>query len=157
MTTPVPSLRRSRRPAAAPDAPWADRLAGPVFAGRDRELAELDGLLALAAAGAGQVALIEGEPGLGKSALPRALFDLERARCLARGRNRPAALARLRAAHQDLVELGAAPFAAAAQAELAALGLRNRPAGLEREAARPAVTAGDQPGQGGDGDLRWRP
>jgi DNA-binding CsgD family transcriptional regulator len=157
--------------------------------------------------------------------LPRALFDLERARCVARGRNRPAALARLRAAHQNLVDLGAAPFAVAAQAELAALGLRNRPAadgsfpasggltaqelqvarlvaaGLsnretaaqlylspktieyhlarifaklgvrtryqlaarfrpadsEREPARPAVTAGDQPGQGGDGDLRWRP
>jgi DNA-binding CsgD family transcriptional regulator len=157
--------------------------------------------------------------------LPRVLFDLERARCLARGRNRPAALARLRSAHQALVELGARPFALAAQAELAALGLRDRPAadgsfpsgsgltaqelqvaklvaaglsnretaarlylspktieyhlarifaklgvrtryelaarlqpeGSEREAARPAVTAGDQPGQGGDGDLRRRP
>ncbi len=155
-------------------------------------------------------------------ALPRVLFDLDRARCLARGRNRPAALARLRAAHRVLVDLGARPFAEAAQAELAALGLRDRPgadgrlaadglteqelqvarlvaAGLsnreaaarlylspktieyhlarifaklgvrtryqlaarfpasERESAGPAVTVGDQPGQGRDGDLGGRP
>jgi DNA-binding CsgD family transcriptional regulator len=59
--------------------------------------------------------------------LARALFDIERARCLARLHKRPAALARLRSAHEALAALRATPLADAAQAELAALGLRDRP------------------------------
>jgi hypothetical protein len=69
MTTPVPSRLRPQLSAAGPGALRADRGAGPVFAGRDRELAGLASLLALAGAGAAQVALIEGEAGMGKSAL----------------------------------------------------------------------------------------
>jgi hypothetical protein len=69
MTTPVPSLPRPHLSAEGPGALWADRVAGPVFAGRDRELAGLASLLALAGAGTAQVALIEGEAGMGKSAL----------------------------------------------------------------------------------------
>ena len=75
----------------------------------------------------------------------RALFDVEYGRCLARAHRRPAALARLRSAHEELTELGARPFADAVAAELAALGLRGSPdadsglAGLttqERQVAR---------------------
>jgi DNA-binding NarL/FixJ family response regulator len=43
------------------------------------------------------------------------------------GRRRPAALARLRSAHEGLARLGARPLADAVAAELAALGLRGRP------------------------------
>jgi DNA-binding CsgD family transcriptional regulator len=57
----------------------------------------------------------------------RALFDVEYGRCLARAHRRPAALARLRSAHEALTGLGAQPFADAVAAELAALGLRGRP------------------------------
>ena len=59
--------------------------------------------------------------------LTRALFDVEYGRCLARVHRRPAALARLRGAHEALTRLGARPFADAVAAELAALGLRGRP------------------------------
>jgi DNA-binding CsgD family transcriptional regulator len=160
--------------------------------------------------------------------LARALCDIERGRCLARLHKRPAALTRLRSAHEELTALRAWPLADAARAELAALGLRDRPdpagrlpgitgltaqeiqvarlvatglsnrataarlylspktieyhlartfaklgvknryqlagrfsaaarAQLELEAARPAVPAGDEPGEGGDRDLRRRP
>ena len=77
--------------------------------------------------------------------IARALFDVEYGRCLARAHRRPAALARLRSAHEELAALGARPFADAVAAELAALGLRGRPdadqglAGLtaqERQVAR---------------------
>jgi DNA-binding NarL/FixJ family response regulator/tetratricopeptide (TPR) repeat protein len=57
----------------------------------------------------------------------RALFDVEYGRCLARAHRRPAALARLRSAHEVLARLGARPFADAVAAELAALGLRGGP------------------------------
>jgi DNA-binding NarL/FixJ family response regulator len=75
----------------------------------------------------------------------RALFDAEYGRVLARAHRRPAALARLRSAHEALAGLGARPFADAVAAELAALGLRGGPdaesglAGLtaqERQVAR---------------------
>ena len=46
--------------------------AAAVLAGRDDELALLDGLLREAARGRGAAVLIEGEPGIGKSALVRA-------------------------------------------------------------------------------------
>ena len=46
-------------------------LAGALI-GRDSELALLAGLVAEAAAGRGSSVLIEGEPGIGKSALVRA-------------------------------------------------------------------------------------
>jgi DNA-binding CsgD family transcriptional regulator len=59
--------------------------------------------------------------------LARALFDVEYGRCLARAHRRPAALARLRSAHEVLAQLGARPFADAVAAALAALGLRGRP------------------------------
>ena len=59
--------------------------------------------------------------------IARALFDVEYGRCLARAHRRPAALARLRSAHEELARLGARPFADAVAAELAALGLRGRP------------------------------
>jgi DNA-binding CsgD family transcriptional regulator len=59
--------------------------------------------------------------------IARALFDVEYGRCLARAHRRPAALARLRSAHEELAGLGARPFADAVAAELAALGLRGRP------------------------------
>ncbi len=59
--------------------------------------------------------------------IARALFDIEYGRCLARAHRRPAALARLRSAHEELARLGARPFADAVAAELAALGLRGRP------------------------------
>jgi DNA-binding CsgD family transcriptional regulator len=59
--------------------------------------------------------------------LARALHELEQARCLARGRSRPAAQARLRTAHRILADLRARPLARAAQAELAALGVRDQP------------------------------
>jgi DNA-binding CsgD family transcriptional regulator len=61
--------------------------------------------------------------------LARALFDVEYGRCLARAHRRPAALARLRSAHETLAGLGARPFAEAVAAELAALGLRGGPDG----------------------------
>jgi len=82
--------------------------------------------------------------GLG-SPIAQALFDVEYGRCLARAHRRPAALARLRSAHETLAGLGARPLADAVVAELAALGLRGRPdadlglVGLtaqEREVAR---------------------
>jgi DNA-binding CsgD family transcriptional regulator len=60
--------------------------------------------------------------------LARALFDAEYGRCLARAHRRPAALARLRSAHEILAGLGARPLADAVAAELAALGMRGRPA-----------------------------
>ena len=91
-------------------------------------------------------ALADGAP----DPIARALFDVEYGRCLARAHRRPAALARLRRAHEDLTELGARPFADAVAAELAALGLRSSPdadgglAGLttqERQVAR-LVAAG---------------
>jgi DNA-binding CsgD family transcriptional regulator len=59
--------------------------------------------------------------------LARALFDAEYGRCLARAHRRPAALARLRSAHEVLAGLGARPLADAVAAELAALGMRGRP------------------------------
>jgi DNA-binding CsgD family transcriptional regulator/tetratricopeptide (TPR) repeat protein len=59
--------------------------------------------------------------------IAQALFDVEYGRCLARAHRRPAALARLRSAHEMLAGLGARPFADAVAAELAALGLRGRP------------------------------
>ncbi len=59
--------------------------------------------------------------------IAQALFDVEYGRCLARAHRRPAALARLRSAHEVLAGLGARPFADAAAAELAALGMRGRP------------------------------
>jgi DNA-binding CsgD family transcriptional regulator len=59
--------------------------------------------------------------------IARALFDVEYGRCLARQHRRPAALARLRSAHEVLARLGARPFADAVAAELAALGLRGGP------------------------------
>jgi DNA-binding CsgD family transcriptional regulator len=77
--------------------------------------------------------------------LAQALFDVEYGRCLARAHRRPAALARLRSAHETLAGVGARPLADAVAAELAALGLRGRPhadpglAGLtaqERQVAR---------------------
>jgi DNA-binding CsgD family transcriptional regulator len=60
--------------------------------------------------------------------ITRALFDVEYGRCLARAHRRPAALARLRSAHEALSGLGAQPFADAVAAELGALGMRGRPA-----------------------------
>ena len=77
--------------------------------------------------------------------IARALFDVEYGRCLARAHRRPAALARLRSAHEELAGLGARPFADAVAAELAALGLRGGPdtdqglaglTGQERQVAR---------------------
>jgi DNA-binding CsgD family transcriptional regulator/tetratricopeptide (TPR) repeat protein len=59
--------------------------------------------------------------------ITRALFDVEYGRCLARAHRRPAALARLRSAHEVLSRLGAQPFADAVAAELGALGMRGRP------------------------------
>jgi ATP/maltotriose-dependent transcriptional regulator MalT len=59
--------------------------------------------------------------------IAQALFDVEYGRCLGRAHRRPAALARLRSAHETLAGLGARPFAGAVAAELAALGLRGRP------------------------------
>jgi len=59
--------------------------------------------------------------------IARALFDAEYGRCLARQHRRPAALTRLRSAHEGLARLGARPLADAVAAELAALGLRGRP------------------------------
>jgi DNA-binding CsgD family transcriptional regulator/tetratricopeptide (TPR) repeat protein len=59
--------------------------------------------------------------------ITRALFDVEYGRCLARAHRRPAALARLRSAHEVLSRLGALPFADAVAAELGALGMRGRP------------------------------
>jgi DNA-binding CsgD family transcriptional regulator len=59
--------------------------------------------------------------------MTRALFDVEYGRCLARAHRRPAALARLRSAHEVLAGLGARPFADAVAAELGALGLRGGP------------------------------
>jgi DNA-binding CsgD family transcriptional regulator len=64
----------------------------------------------------------------GRAPIARALFDAEYGRCLARTHRRPAALARLRSAHEALAGLGARPFADAVAAELAALGVRGRPA-----------------------------
>jgi DNA-binding CsgD family transcriptional regulator len=56
--------------------------AGGVLVGRDSELAMLGTLVARAARGRGAVALIEGEPGIGKSALVRAALAEETApRC----------------------------------------------------------------------------
>ena len=46
--------------------------AAAVLVGRDNELALLDGLLREAARGRGAAVLIEGEPGIGKSALVHA-------------------------------------------------------------------------------------
>ncbi len=57
----------------------------------------------------------------------RALYDTEYGRCLARAHRRPAALARLRSAHEALAGLGARPLADAVAAELAALGVRGGP------------------------------
>jgi DNA-binding CsgD family transcriptional regulator len=59
--------------------------------------------------------------------IAQALFNVEYGLCLARAHRRPAALARLRSAHEMLAGLGARPFADAVAAELAALGLRGRP------------------------------
>ena len=58
-----------------------DRITGPaagsgVLIGRDRELALLAGLIGEVAAGRGSSVLIEGEPGIGKSALVRAAVAL---------------------------------------------------------------------------------
>ena len=73
-----------------------------------------------------------------RTSIARALFDVEYGRCLARAHRRPAALARLRSAHEDLAGLGARPFADAVAAELAALGLRGRP---DRECGLAGLTA----------------
>ena len=54
----------------------ADRGLGP-FVGRERELGTLNELLALADSGAGQVAFVSGDPGIGKS---RLLYEFRRAR-----------------------------------------------------------------------------
>jgi DNA-binding CsgD family transcriptional regulator len=86
-----------------------------ALAGNDPERAE--GILE-----AGR-ALADGLP----DPIARALFDVEYGRCLARAHRRPAALARLRSAHEELTGLGARPFADGVAAELAALGLRGRP------------------------------
>jgi transcriptional regulator with XRE-family HTH domain/tetratricopeptide (TPR) repeat protein len=51
------------------DGPDADAGAAPPFVGRRRELDLMRGLMARLPAGAGHVALIEGEPGIGKSRL----------------------------------------------------------------------------------------
>jgi DNA-binding CsgD family transcriptional regulator len=89
----------------------------------------------------GSVALTQGEPERAEEvmqarrpladglAVPitRALFDAEYGRCLARTHRRPAALARLRSAHEVLAGLRARPFADAVAAELAVLGMRGRP------------------------------
>ena len=52
--------------------------AASVLVGRDHELALLDGLLREAARGRGDAVLIEGEPGIGKSALTRAAVAVAR-------------------------------------------------------------------------------
>lgn len=49
---------------------------GNAFVGRDRELAELEAALAAARAGRGSVALIGGEPGIGKTRLASEVADL---------------------------------------------------------------------------------
>jgi DNA-binding CsgD family transcriptional regulator len=69
--------------------------------------------------------------------LTRLWFEVERARSLGRGPTRPAALARLRAAHEALVRLGARPLAESTQADLAALGMRERP---EADGAFPGMS-----------------
>lgn len=81
--------------------------------------------------------------------IARALFDAEYGRCLARQHRRPAALARLRSAHEGLARLGARPLADAVAAELAALGLRGRPdaacglAGLTAQELQVAMLVAD--------------
>ncbi len=50
---------------SASEQPLAD--AGDVFVGRERELARLDGAFRMARAGAGRLALLVGEPGIGKT------------------------------------------------------------------------------------------
>ena len=64
-----------------------------VLAGRDDELALLDGLLRDLAQGSGNAVLIEGEPGIGKTALVRAAlaasaYGFQRTRVRTRGRGR---------------------------------------------------------------------
>ena len=61
--------------ALAADVEVSEAMGGPgpqMLLGRDRELAVLAGLVTGVAAGRGSVVLIEGEPGIGKSALVRA-------------------------------------------------------------------------------------
>jgi tetratricopeptide (TPR) repeat protein len=61
--------------ALAADVELSEAIGGPgpqMLLGRDRELAVLAGLVTKVAAGRGSAALIEGEPGIGKSALVRA-------------------------------------------------------------------------------------
>ncbi len=60
------SSNEARAPAATPGVANLDRL---PFVGRDTQLGHLVGLIARLAAGNGFVALIEGEPGIGKSRL----------------------------------------------------------------------------------------
>jgi len=64
--SPAEQAGRSGRAGADPAGAAGE---GPLFVGREAELLRLDGLLALALAGQGQVAFVTGETGAGKTAL----------------------------------------------------------------------------------------
>ena len=87
------ALAASVRQADAPAAPQAD---GPVLVGRDREVAELTALWETVRGGAGGVAMIGGEAGIGKTRLALELVSRARA-------------ANARAARCTAADLGGAP------------------------------------------------
>jgi len=127
------ALLRSGRPGEATEA--LDAFEAGLAARDDRQaLVHSAWLRASVARTAGDLEQAEGvldasralADGLGMP-IAQALFDVEYGRCLARAHRRPAALARLRSAHETLAVLGAHPLADAVAAELAALGLRGRP------------------------------
>ena len=82
------TARRSRRSTSTPptaplveaEANPLDRLAGGVFVGRERELAELRGAVDDARGGAGGLMLLVGEPGIGKTRTAEELATYARVR-----------------------------------------------------------------------------
>ncbi|MEV3983452.1 BTAD domain-containing putative transcriptional regulator [Nonomuraea sp. NPDC049758] len=78
---PAADRRPDKDAEAAPEpGPMAGRSAGERLVGREAELRTLEELLGAARAGRGGLALVTGEPGIGKTSLARAAADLAAAR-----------------------------------------------------------------------------